>query len=77
VKDKKTKEVCPPEWEVANRIIRLTMKKGLMIRPMGSLAVLSPTLIITRDHVDEAARIFTEVTRQVMDDLKREGLWNG
>jgi adenosylmethionine-8-amino-7-oxononanoate aminotransferase len=76
VKDKKTKEICPAEWEVANRIIRLTMKRGLMIRPMGHLAVLSPTLIITKAHVDEAVAIMTDVTKQVMDDLRREGLWN-
>ncbi|MEX2201086.1 MAG: aminotransferase [Dongiaceae bacterium] len=77
VKDRKTKEVCPAEWEVGNRIIRQTMKRGLMIRPMGHLAVLSPTLIVTKDHVDEMVSIMGEAVRAVMDDLTREGLWNG
>jgi adenosylmethionine-8-amino-7-oxononanoate aminotransferase len=77
VKDRKSKEICPPDWEMGNRIIRQTMKRGLMIRPMGHLAVLSPTLIVTREHVDEMVSIMTQAVRAVMDDLKREGLWNG
>ncbi|MEX1108845.1 MAG: aminotransferase class III-fold pyridoxal phosphate-dependent enzyme, partial [Dongiaceae bacterium] len=77
VKNKKTKEICPPEWEFGNRVIRQTMPRGLMIRPMGHLAVLSPTLIITKDHVDEAVSIMREAIHAVMDDLTREGLWHG
>jgi adenosylmethionine-8-amino-7-oxononanoate aminotransferase len=39
--------------------------------------VLSPTLIVTKDHVDEMVSIMGEAVRAVMDDLTREGLWNG
>lgn len=77
VRDKKTKEPMPAEWDVAQRIIQHTMPRGLLVRPMGHLVVLSPPLTITEAQIDEAAAILREATRAVMDDLVREGLWNG
>ncbi len=77
VKDKKTKEPMPAEWDVGNRIIKHTMPRGLLVRPMGHLVVLSPPLVISEAQIDEAAAILREAIEAVMDDLVREGLWQG
>jgi adenosylmethionine-8-amino-7-oxononanoate aminotransferase len=77
VKDKKTKEPMPAEWDFANRIIQQTVPRGLLVRPMGHLVVLSPPLIISEAQIDEAASILRAATHAVMDDLVKEGLWRG
>lgn len=77
VRDKKTKEPMPQEWDIGQRIIQHTMPRGLLVRPMGHLVVLSPPLIISETQIDEAAAIMRESVKAVMDDLVREGLWNG
>src|SRR5690606_4841164 len=77
VKDKKTKEPMPAEWDVGNRIIKHTMPRGLLVRPMGHLVVLSPPLVISEAQIDESVAILREAIKAVMDDLVREGLWQG
>jgi putrescine aminotransferase len=73
--DKAKKEVPPADWQVAKRIFEKCMPKGLLARPMGHLIVLSPPLIINRAQIDEAVETLRAGIREVMDDLKREGLW--
>jgi adenosylmethionine-8-amino-7-oxononanoate aminotransferase len=77
VRDKKTKEPMPYEWDVGNRIIQHAMPRGLLVRPMGHLVVLSPPLVISEAQIDEAAAILRDSVKALMDDLVREGLWNG
>ena len=77
VKDRKTKEPMPAEWDFGNRIIKQAMPRGLLVRPMGHLVVLSPPLTITAAQIDEAAAILRQATNAVMDDLVKEGLWHG
>ncbi len=74
VKDRATKEPIPADWEFPRRIIEETAKRGLVVRPMGHLVVLSPPLIITRAQVDEAADILRTAIGAVMDGLARDGL---
>ena len=66
---------APAEWEIGNRIIRHTMPRGLLVRPMAHLIVLSPPLIITRAQIDEMVEILRAGIRAVADELMREGLW--
>ncbi len=73
--DKAKKEVPPADWQVAKRIFEKCMPKGLLARPMGHLIVLSPPLIINRAQIDEAVETLRAGIREVMDDLRREGLW--
>jgi adenosylmethionine-8-amino-7-oxononanoate aminotransferase len=77
VLDKETKEPIPAEWDIAQRIINETMPRGLVARPMGHLAVMSPPLIITRAQIDEMVEILRTATLAVMDRLVQEGLWRG
>ena len=75
VKDKKTKEPMPGNWNFGNRIINETMPRGLLARPMGHLVVLSPPLIISKAQIDEAAEAMRGAIKAVTDSLMRDGLW--
>jgi len=75
VTDKGTKEPLPAEWEFPRRIIAETISRGLVVRPMAHLVVLSPPLIVNRGQVDELAEIMGAAIRAVTDGLVREGLW--
>ena len=75
--DRKTKAVPPAEWEIAQRTMRNTMPKGLLVRPMGHLVVLSPPLIVTRAQIDQAVAALRAGIIDTMDELKRDGLWQG
>ena len=77
VLDRKTKEVPPYDWEIGMRIMRNTMPHGLLVRPMGHLVVLSPPLTITRAQIDQAVDSLRKGIQATMDELKREGLWQG
>ncbi len=75
VRDTRTKEVPPEEWEVAWRIARHAMARGLLVRPLGHQLVLSPPLIITRAQIDEAVDHLRGGIMDTMEELTREGLW--
>jgi 4-aminobutyrate--pyruvate transaminase len=77
VSDRKAKAVPPAEWEIGFRIMRNTMPKGLLVRPMAHLVVLSPPLIVTRAQIDEAVEALRAGIKDTMDELAREGLWRG
>src|SRR5262245_27894050 len=77
VTDRKAKTVPPPEWEVGFRAMRNTVPRGLLVRPMGHLLVLSPPLIVTRAQIDEAVEALRGGIKDTMDELTREGLWRG
>jgi adenosylmethionine-8-amino-7-oxononanoate aminotransferase len=74
VSDKQAKTVPPQAWRIAQRIIGETMPRGLMVRPMGSMVIMSPPLIITKPEIDELAGILREATEVVTAQLRREGL---
>ncbi|MDX8529148.1 aminotransferase [Mesorhizobium sp. MSK_1335] len=76
VADKKTKEPVPASFDIGNRIGVHARARGLMVRPMGHLAVLSPPLIVTREQIDTIVEIMEQAINAAVDDLVREGLWN-
>jgi putrescine aminotransferase len=76
VANKETKEILPAEAEVGNRIAAVAERKGVLVRPIAHLNVLSPPLILTRDDIDLLVSVLRESISEVMDDLTREGLWN-
>lgn len=60
---------------VALRVDRYCYEGGLIVRPIGSMCVLSPALIITKEQIDEMVRILRDSIVKVQDELKAEGLW--
>jgi adenosylmethionine-8-amino-7-oxononanoate aminotransferase len=77
VTDRAAKAVPPMEWELGFRTMRNTMPRGLLVRPLAHLVVLSPPLIVTRAHIDEAVAALRAGILATMDELAREGLWRG
>jgi adenosylmethionine-8-amino-7-oxononanoate aminotransferase len=72
--DKARKTPTPPEWDIARRVFEKCVPKGLLVRPMGHLMVLSPPLVITRAQIDETVETLRKGILEVTDDLTREGL---
>ena len=70
-----TKETFAPEILIGNRIADHAQKRGLIVRPVGHLNVLSPPLIMTRPQIDELVATLRESILATMDDLVREGVW--
>ncbi len=77
VMDKNTKELFPAETQVAQRIADAARERGLIVRGIGELVVLSPPLIIDREQIDYMVNALHESEQVVADELIREGLWQG
>ena len=77
VADKETKELLPESVEIGRRIADHCERRGVMVRPLGHLNVISPPLILTRDQIDTVVGVLREAILATADDLVREGLWRG
>ena len=77
VKDKETKEVFEPDAKIGARITRHCQQRGLLVRPLGHMNVLSPPLTLTRDQIDTLVETLRESIIATQNDLVRENLWKG
>ena len=77
VKNKETREVFEPDARIGARITRHCQTRGLLVRPLGHMNVLSPPLTLTRDQVDQLVDILRESIIATQNDLLREGVWRG
>ncbi|MGB3313883.1 MAG: aminotransferase class III-fold pyridoxal phosphate-dependent enzyme, partial [Albidovulum sp.] len=75
VRDKATLELFPPEVNIGKRVSNAAEKRGLLVRPLGSLNVMSPPLTITRAEVDDLIVRLRAAMEDVLADLRREGLF--
>ena len=73
VKDRNTKEPFAADVQVGRHVARAAQSRGLIIRPIGNLAVLSPTLILTRQQIDRIVATLSESLDAVVADLTRQG----
>ncbi|MGN6305468.1 MAG: aspartate aminotransferase family protein, partial [Mesorhizobium sp.] len=62
---------------VGKRIDRHCHELGLLVRPLINMCVMSPPLIITKEQIDTMVAILCEGISRTMDDLRKEGVWNG
>jgi len=69
VANKQTREDFPPPIDIAKVISDLADAKGLMVRPIGNLNVMSPPLIITKDEVDFIVATLRICIIEAMDSL--------
>jgi adenosylmethionine-8-amino-7-oxononanoate aminotransferase len=74
VGDKTTKKTLPDELRDSKRIADACEARGLIVRPIGHLNVMSPPLVITRDQVDFIVETLGAAIREVADGLVREGV---
>jgi L-2,4-diaminobutyrate transaminase len=75
VADPATKRRLDPELKVAYRISALAREKGLITRamPQSEAFGFAPPLVLTRNEADQIVDIAAASTRQVIDELTREG----
>jgi adenosylmethionine-8-amino-7-oxononanoate aminotransferase len=72
VADKDTKTLLPVEARVGDRVAAEAQKRGLIIRPVGHLNIVSPPLIWTRETVDRVVAILDEALAATTASLKED-----
>jgi adenosylmethionine-8-amino-7-oxononanoate aminotransferase len=75
--NKKTKELFPSSVNVGSRIADYCQKDGLIIRPVGHMNIMSPPLILNKQHVDFIVTTLRKAILSTTADLKREGYLSG
>ena len=73
VKDKKTKALFPEELDIGKWISNQADSKGLIVRPIVNLNVMSPPLIINREQVDFIVSTLRESIIACIADLEQHG----
>ncbi|MCG9555136.1 aminotransferase [Vibrio sp. Isolate31] len=73
VADKKTKELIDPDAKVGDRIAKHCQERGLIVRPLAHMNVLSPPLILTKENIDFLVKTLRESIIATMIDLKEDG----
>lgn len=69
VADRETKELYPEELDVGKLVANACEPKGLIVRPMVHLNVMSPPLVITRDEIDRVVATLRDAIVEVRADL--------
>ena len=68
--------LLPAEADIGSRIARHCQSRGVIVRPIAHLNVMSPPLVLTRRQIDTMVQALHESICETMDELTREGLWN-
>ena len=76
VADKETKELFDPSVHVGDRVAEACEKRGLIVRPIAHLNVLSPPLVLSVEQIDWMVDVLRDGIIEVQADLVAEGLWN-
>jgi len=76
VADKGTKELFDPSVHVGDRVAEACEKRGLIVRPIAHLNVLSPPLVLSVEQIDWMVDVLRDGIIEVQADLVAEGLWN-
>lgn len=75
VADKQSKTLFPEALNIGEKIHLRAQQKGLLVRPIVHLNVMSPPLIITHAQVDEIVEILRECILETAEELRRNGQW--
>ncbi|KAA8998429.1 aminotransferase [Affinibrenneria salicis] len=73
VANRDSRELLPAEAKVGYRIADACQKRGLIVRPIAHLNVISPPLIWTRDVIDEVVGILDGAFDETVESLKKDG----
>ena len=73
VANKETKGIFPEEMDIGKIISDIADSKGLMVRPIVHLNVMSPPLIITKEQVDFVVSTLRESIVESMDKIGYSG----
>ena len=73
-RDKSTGEKLPDEVDIGRRIADAAQARGLFVRPIGHLNVMSPALILTRTQAEFIVETLAEAIKSVTDGLVKDGV---
>lgn len=73
VADKATKVLFPEELNIGEWVHVRAQKRGLLVRPMVHLNVMSPPLVLTREQVDFVVQVLRESIEETVEELKATG----
>ncbi|MBC9251219.1 hypothetical protein A9179_13120 [Pseudomonas alcaligenes] len=77
VADKRTKALFPEALNIGEKIHTRAQARGLLVRPIVHLNVMSPPLIITHAQVDEIVETLRECILEVANELIASGQYLG
>ncbi|HEY6633368.1 MAG TPA: aminotransferase [Rhizobiaceae bacterium] len=77
VADRESNDPLQLDKDVGKRIDAHCHELGLLVRPLINMCVMSPPLVITREQIDDLVAILREGISRTMDDLRKEGVWEG
>lgn len=72
VADKITKTTFPPDVAIGKRVYKQCKKRGLIIRPIGAMVILSPPLTYDKDAIDKTVAILKNSIIETVNDLFKE-----
>jgi putrescine---pyruvate transaminase len=73
VADKVTRTPLPDQANISRRIAQRCEQKGLLVRPLGHLDILSPPLILTRAQCDALVDTLRDAITEITAELRVEG----
>jgi adenosylmethionine-8-amino-7-oxononanoate aminotransferase len=73
VANRETRQPLPDEVNVGKRIADHCQARGLIVRPIGILNVISPPLVMTKQQIDTLIAILRDSILVTADELTREG----
>jgi len=73
VRDKNTKEVFEEDVRIGHRVAMAAQSCGLIVRPLGNMAVMSPPLVLNEEQIEDIASILRESILDVVKGLKQDG----
>ena len=77
VADKRSKALLPDAVNIGEKIHLRAQAKGLLVRPIGHLNVMSPPLIITHAQVDEVVETLRQCILETVAELRQSGEYQG
>ena len=77
VANKETKELFDASINIGGRVADECEQRGLIVRPVGHLNVLSPPLTLTKQEIDNMVAILREGIEAATSKLQSEGIWQG
>jgi len=69
VSDKSTREPFDDDVNIGSIVARNAQERGLIVRPLGSMAVLSPCLILEAGEIDSIVNILDESIQAAMSEI--------
>ena len=74
VKTRHTKELFPASVNIGGRIANHAQDRGVIIRPIDHLNVISPPLTLTKENIDHMMVVLHASINATEADLKKEGI---